>query len=66
MGFLKPESELEARIVSDPEWVEGASWGEPRSGHPEGSVAAHVAEVLANVEEVALDSTDRERLLDRC
>jgi hypothetical protein len=62
VGFLKPESELEARIVSDPEWIAGASWGEPRSGHPEGSVAAHVAEVVANVDDVALDSSDRDRL----
>ncbi|MBW3593242.1 MAG: hypothetical protein KY396_06080 [Actinobacteria bacterium] len=57
-----PETELEARIVADPEWQEGAAWGTPRPGHPEGSVAAHVREVLANVDRVALDARDRERL----
>jgi hypothetical protein len=59
---IVPETELEARIVSDPDWVEGIAWGEPRPSHPEGSVAAHVNEVLANVDRVALDPRDRERL----
>lgn len=59
---IVPETALEARIVSDPEWVAGAGWRKPRRGHPEGSVAAHVAEVLANVDRVALDGSDRERL----
>jgi hypothetical protein len=59
---ITPETELERRIVTDPEWVEGAAWGKPRRGHPEGSVGAHVAEVLANVDRVALDDEDRSRL----
>jgi hypothetical protein len=32
--LLKPESELEKRIVSDPEFIEGAAYGKPRKGHP--------------------------------
>lgn len=59
---IVPETELEARILSDPDWIEGIAWGQPRPGHPEGSVAAHVNEVLENVDQVALDRHDRERL----
>ena len=57
-----PETEQEQRIVDDPEWQEGAAWGVPRPGHPEGSVAAHVEDVLRNIDDVALDASDRERL----
>ena len=56
------ESDLEARIVADPAWQEGARWGEPRPGHPEGSVASHIAEVVTNVDRHAIDQDDRARL----
>ena len=59
---IVPETALERRIVHDPEWLEGAAWGRPRSGHPEGSVEAHIVEVLANVDRVATDPSDRRRL----
>jgi hypothetical protein len=59
---ITPESEVEATLIADPEWIAGASWGVARPGHPEGSVTAHIEEVLANVERVALDARDRERL----
>lgn len=48
--LLKPENENELRIVSDPEWREGASYGKPRPGHPEGEIVYHVLEVLENVD----------------
>lgn len=57
-----PETDLERAVCADPEWLRGASWGIPRPGHPEGSVAAHVAEVLANVDRVAGNPRERERL----
>ena len=44
------ETDLERRIVADPEWQEGAAWGKPRSGHPEGSIASHVHDVLDNID----------------
>jgi hypothetical protein len=56
------ENELEARIVADPAWQEGARWGKPRPGHLEGSVARHIGEVLANVDRLATDEADRARL----
>lgn len=59
---IAAETELERRIMADPEWAEGARWGKPRRAHPEGSIAAHVAEVLQHVERVALDPDDRRRL----
>jgi hypothetical protein len=59
---IVPETDLEGRIVSDPEWQEGAAWGDPRPGHPEGGVSAHIEAVLRNVDDEALDATDRERL----
>lgn len=30
--------------------LEGLAWGRPRSAHPEGSVGAHVADLLATIE----------------
>lgn len=59
---IEPETEREGLIVADPEWQAGAAWGRPRRGHPEGAVSAHVAEVLANVDRVAIGAEDRERL----
>lgn len=49
-GILKPETELEKRVVADPEFVIGAGYGKPRKGHPEGQVVYHIREVLDNVE----------------
>jgi RimJ/RimL family protein N-acetyltransferase len=62
VAVVRPETALERAICADPAWRAGVVWGEPRSGHPEGTVIAHVAEVLANVERVALDPADRARL----
>ena len=59
---IVPENELERRIVADPQWQEGAAWGQPRPGHPEGAVAAHIEQVLANIDREALDVADRRRL----
>ncbi len=61
-GIVRPETPLERAICADPAWRAGVAWGEPRSGHPEGTVIAHVGDVLANVDRVALGAADRERL----
>lgn len=47
---IRPETELEQRIIADPEFEDGAMYGEPRPGHPEGKVVFHIAEVLLNVD----------------
>ena len=48
-GF-EPENELERTLIADPELQEGLAWGRPRRGHPEGSVGAHVADLLQTVD----------------
>src|SRR4051794_27187574 len=48
-GF-SPETDLERAVSEDPELLAGLAWGEPREGHPEGSVGAHVGDLLAAVE----------------
>ena len=55
-------TELEREVMSDPDWQEGAAWGEPRQGHPEGAVIRHIEDVLANVDQIATDAVDRDRL----
>jgi hypothetical protein len=57
-GFV-PENELEARLTADPALLRGLAWGEPRHGHPEGSVANHVADLLDTVD--AWSETGRRR-----
>jgi hypothetical protein len=59
---IVPETELEASIIGDPEWLDGAASGQPRRGHPEGTVSVHIEDVLANVDSEAVDSADRQRL----
>lgn len=59
---FRTETPLEARICADPVWQEGAAWGTPRSGHPEGQVIYHIAEVLANVDRHATSAEERANL----
>ena len=60
-GF-SPETELEGRLAADPVLREGWAWGEPRSGHPEGSVGAHVADLLRTIDEWEETGTRRAEL----
>jgi hypothetical protein len=47
---VAPETELERAILADPVLQEGLAWGKPRSGHPEGTVGAHVADLLDTID----------------
>ena len=49
-GFA-PENELERRLAEDPVLLEGWGWGKPRKGHPEGTVGAHVADLLQTIDD---------------
>ena len=49
-GF-EPENDLERRLAVDPVLLEGWAWGRPRPGHPEGSVGAHVADLLRTIDD---------------
>ncbi len=59
---LKPETDLEAKIIADPEFQAGLFWGKPRYGHPEGQVINHIPEVLANVEKLIISAEMRRKL----
>lgn len=61
LGF-EPETEQERRLTEDPELLAGLAWGEPRDGHPEGSVGAHVADLLRVLEERGETGERRELL----
>ena len=60
-GF-EPETDLERAVTDDPVLREGLAWGEPRRGHPEGSVGAHVADLLATIERWGETGQRREEL----
>ncbi len=61
-ALIRPETELEARIIRDELWRKGAFWGKPRYGHPEGKVILHIREVLDNVDRCTTDPEMRRRL----
>jgi len=60
-GFT-PETELERALSEDPVLQEGLAWGQPRRGHPEGSVGAHVADLLRTIERWGETGKRREEL----
>jgi hypothetical protein len=37
-------------VIADPRYQANLDWGEPRPGHPEGTVRAHVAELERNLD----------------
>ena len=39
-------------ILDDPLYVENIQYGKPRKGHPEGSVSAHIQELLNNLDKL--------------
>jgi len=43
---MSAERALVDRIVSSEQWQAARDWGEPRPGHPEGTVGRHVSEQL--------------------
>ena len=59
---LKPETDLEAKIIADPEFQAGLFWGKPRYGHPEGQVINHIPEVLANIDKLTISTEMRRKL----
>lgn len=47
---LKADSELLARIKTDERYQANLDWGQPRRGHPEGTVRAHIRELEDNLD----------------
>ena len=42
--------EIFTKIIADPRYQANLDWGAPRSGHPEGTIRAHIAELEENLE----------------
>lgn len=61
-GLLKPETDLEKKILNDPEFKKGLFWGKPRYGHPEGKIIYHIAEVLKNIDQLQINTHTRQQL----
>jgi hypothetical protein len=59
---LRPETERERELMRDAELRRGLAWGRPRKGHPEGSVGAHVAELLETIDRWGERGARREEL----
>ena len=45
--------EIVERVLADPRYLRNIEYGEPRSGHPEGKVKFHIAELQSNLEKLA-------------
>lgn len=60
-GF-EPENDLERRVTTEPELLEGLAWGEPRAGHPEGAVGTHVSHLLETLDRCG-ETGERRQLL---
>ena len=61
--IIKPETDLEKQLTSDPELIAGLEWGKPRNGHPEGLVIYHVEELLKNIDTFFPEQREELRLI---
>src|SRR3954468_24681503 len=60
-GF-RAETELERRVTQDPGLLRGLAWGKPRKGHPEGTIANHVQDLLERLAREGVSGEERELL----
>jgi hypothetical protein len=51
---------LVARVMTNSHYITNIEYGQPRSGHPEGTVKAHIAELEANLEALKLRIADEQ------
>src|SRR5512138_255055 len=54
--------EIVARMIADPRYQKNIEYGEPRSGHPEGKVKYHIAELEENLEKLALHGISEDQV----
>jgi len=47
-------------IIADSRYLANLDWGKPRSGHPEGTVRAHIAEIEPNLDSLRSKLTDED------
>lgn len=50
LEILKPETDLEKKILTDSRVVKNLFWGKPRNGHPEGKIIDHLVNLNRNIE----------------
>lgn len=48
------------QIIADPRYLKNIEYGEPRSGHPEGKVKYHIAELEENLERLRARISDEQ------
>lgn len=53
--------EIVEKIFADPRYQSNIEYGEPRSGHPEGKVKYHIAELEENLEKLASHGISEEQ-----
>ncbi len=56
------ETDLERKIAADSAWQQGVVWGQPRTGHLEGPIQFHIADVLANIDSQCPTPEERRKL----
>jgi hypothetical protein len=59
---FRPETDLERAVSGDPQLLRGLAHGKPRQGHPEGTVGAHVADLLETIDRWAETGARRAEL----
>lgn len=57
---MNPWQEIHWQVISDPRYLEGVTYGKPRTGHAEGTVANHLVDLDANLERIKLLLTEDE------
>jgi hypothetical protein len=58
---VSPYQQIFAAITADPRYLANLDWGQPRSGHPEGTVRAHMEELEANLEALRSKLTEEDQ-----
>jgi hypothetical protein len=48
------------RMTLDPRYQRNLDWGEPRAGHPEGTIRAHIAELDQTLEKIRAQLSDED------
>ena len=59
----KIDKQIIEKVKADPRYIANVQHGKPRSGHPEGTVAAHIIELNENLETLYLNYPDNENPL---
>lgn len=49
-----------SRMTRDPRYERNLDWGEPRAGHPEGTIRAHIAELEQTLEKIRPQISDED------